>query len=187
MGEDKALLPVDGIPMLRRVYAASRQVLGPEGTIFVVTPWPDRYRPLLFEPECRWVEEPACETPPGPLSGFILGLEPVETEWVLVLACDLPRLDTGVLQAALHSLPQISTSVLAVLPRSDQQSRPWEPLAGFYRTASLDSARQFYAAGGRSFQGWLAGIAVSELPAPPSMLLNCNTPADLERANDASP
>ncbi|MBD2101869.1 molybdenum cofactor guanylyltransferase [Leptolyngbya sp. FACHB-261] len=181
MGQDKALIPIQGVPLLRRVYDVASQC---SSAVWVITPWPERYRPLL--PPCHWVQEvplPGETKPHGPLVGFAQGLAQAETEWVLLLACDLPRLQAPVLQAWAQNL---SPGNLAVVPHEKQG---WQPLCGFYHRDSYPALCNFLAQGGRSFQVWLEEIQAKPLPplssiagADPDMLLNCNLPEDLARA-----
>ena len=48
MGQDKALILIDSVPLLRRVCEAGLQC-SPE--VYVVTAWPDRYQAIV-PPEC---------------------------------------------------------------------------------------------------------------------------------------
>ncbi|MEL6402209.1 MAG: molybdenum cofactor guanylyltransferase [Cyanobacteria bacterium J06626_4] len=183
MGQDKALLRYDGVPLLRRTWDVAQTVTA---DVRVVTPQRDRYRPLL-PPTAQWVIEPS---PPaggraaGPLIAFVRALETVETEWTLLLACDLPNLQGNVLQQWQRLLPQLPSTVIAYLPRRPQG---WEPLCGFYRSACLPSLQQYLTTGRRSFQGWLdqsSEEAQSVMPiadVPVDMLANCNTPQDWQR------
>ncbi|NEQ24815.1 MAG: NTP transferase domain-containing protein, partial [Microcoleus sp. SIO2G3] len=102
-----------------------------------------------------------------------------ETDWVLLLACDLPLLQVQVLQDWATELEKTAPEAIALLPR---QSQRWEPLCGFYRCQCLPLLTQFINEGGRSFQRWLAQHPVQELPVSDTQVLfNCNTPGDLER------
>jgi molybdenum cofactor guanylyltransferase len=172
MGRDKALLAIEGMPLLARVCEMAKQCADP---ILVVTPWVERYGAIVDG--VRWVEEvQQTQEQNGSLIGFMQGLAVVETEWVLLLACDLPNLRAEVLQDWSELLSQ--TEAAALLPKNP--AGWWEPLCGFYRRSSLESLRQYVKAEGRSFQGWLAQVSVYELPvADMQMLLNCNTPEDL--------
>lgn len=178
MGHDKALLPVAGVPMLQRVCQIALQCTP---IVSVITPWGDRYRSIL-PAECHLIGEEwlvGQTHAHGPLLGFAQALATVRTEWVLLLACDLPYLQAPVLQASLRSLPT-DAATIACLPKT---SRGWEPLCGFYRTRCQSSLDRAIARGERSFQGWLADEPVAVLPiSDPRMLLNCNTPADLHHA-----
>ncbi|MCG8367547.1 MAG: NTP transferase domain-containing protein, partial [Pseudanabaenales cyanobacterium] len=44
MGRDKALISIDGIPLLRRVCETALQCTT---QVYVITHWPDRYRTLV--------------------------------------------------------------------------------------------------------------------------------------------
>lgn len=195
MGQDKALLTWQGIPLLRRVCEAA---LACTSQVYVVTPWPDRYRPILPVP-CQFIPETlppdAAEAgSPGPLIGFAQGLTwlhthappqpspldqgdqetPSQEFWVLLLACDLPCLDPERLRTWVNQLPQVAETAIAYLPPN---AKGWEPLCGFYRSSCLKALHAFIQAGGRSFQTWLATHPVDPiLDCPPPMVFNCNTP-----------
>lgn len=192
MGQDKALIQVQGIPLLRRTCQLALQCAS---EVVVVTPWPERYCDLLPS-GCKLVQETSLLTkdggepiPHGPLVGFAQGLAQVQTDWVLLLACDLPRLRVEVLQNWVKAIAKAETvqdhqwsdenssAAIAFLPR---QAKGWEPLCGFYRCRCLPALTDFVEQGGRSFQAWLAQHPVQELGLPDKqMLFNCNTPHDL--------
>lgn len=193
MGRDKALISIWGVPLIQHVCNAAK-ACAPE--VYVVTPWPERYQDILPS-NCFVVREvPSLgeAKPHGPLIGFAQGLSAVlsekkkdasenskipeeEEEWVLLLACDLPRLQGSVLQNWAGQLEHVSDGAIALLPRS---AKGWEPLCGFYRSTCLPVLTEFINRGGRSFQQWLAQHTVQELPlSERELLFNCNTPADL--------
>jgi len=176
MGQDKALIPIQGIPLLQRVCAIAK---GCADTIYIVTPWPERYQNLLL-PGCEFIREVPMfreSLAQGPLVGFAQGLAQVQTEWVLLLACDLPRLRVEVLQEWVTRLDGVGDNAIAALAHNP---KGWEPLCGFYRRHCLPQLLEFINQGGRSFQEWLRQYPVEVLPlAEPEMLFNCNTPEDL--------
>ncbi|NJN21998.1 MAG: molybdenum cofactor guanylyltransferase [Leptolyngbya sp. RL_3_1] len=172
MGRDKALLPCNGQPLIHHLCAVARHCTD---TVAIVTPWGDRYRPLL-PPDIQFIREPIAPAgiPPGPFVAFAQALPQSTTDWVLLLACDLPNLSGPILQQWASQLPQLNASTLAYLPQS---RKGWEPLCGFYRRTCLHSLEAAVSQGHRAFQTWLATIAVQAIPAVlPSQLLNCNTP-----------
>lgn len=188
MGQDKALIEVEGVPLLQRVCSSAQQCTD---QIYIVTPWIERYQPLLHKEfaatttTIRFLHERRVtgEITHSPLTGFLQGLEqlPIEPQrdWVLLLACDLPYLDAGVFQQWVAVLPQIPATVTACLPKNPKGW--WEPLCGLYRTNCQPRVAAFVDESGRSFQRWLSHESVYELPLTNSrMLLNCNTPADLQ-------
>ncbi len=187
MGRDKATILIpsgcapdfDSVPMIRRIYDVVARCQDNDGMlanrIHIVTSWAERYRSIL-PVECHFIPEPQPDR--GPLMGFVSGLTEVRSSWVLLLACDLPNLSTPLLQAWIDRLDSIPAQRMAYLPK--QPDKGWESLCGFYRRSCLDSLSAYIAAGGRSFQGWLAASPVTELPiADRTCLVNCNTPADL--------
>ncbi len=179
MGQDKALIPIQGVPMLQLVCRVAESCAD---TVYIVTPWQERYEHLV-SPKSQFIrevfssEEEATPLPHGPLVGFAQGLTHVQTEWVLLLACDLPKLRVEVLQDWTDRLDSVEDEAIAALAHHD---KGWEPLCGFYRRRCLPTLIEFINQGGRSFQGWLKQHPVQLLPLPePEMLFNCNTPEDL--------
>ena len=180
MGQDKALILIQGVPLLQLVCRVAESCAD---TVYVVTPWQERYEHLL-PPKSQFIREVPLfvETskeplPPGPLVGFAQGLAHVQTEWVLLLACDLPKLRVEVLQEWTARLDSVGDEAIAALAH---HTKGWEPLCGFYRRRCLPTLMEFIDLGGRSFQGWLKQHPVQVLPlSEPEMLFNCNTPEDL--------
>lgn len=185
MGQDKAFIPINGVPLLRRTCEVALQCAD---QVWVVTARSADYR-VIAPPACQFIpEHPIGEDglPQGPLAGFAQGLAHSITTWVLLLACDLPYLQASVLQRWQQQLPQ-ENGAIALLPRSQ---KGWEPLCGFYHRRCLEALNTYLRNGGRSFQTWLnempvQPIAFNALPEmaqqEAQMLFNCNTPADLRR------
>jgi molybdopterin-guanine dinucleotide biosynthesis protein A len=173
MGEDKALICIQGTPLLQQVCHIAQ---GCADTVYIVTPWPERYQHLVL-PNCQFVPEISSPDTQGPLVGFAQGLTQVQTDWVLLLACDLPKLRVEVLQNWAQTLDNLAEDAIASLV---QHTKGWEPLCGFYRRRCLPQLLEFISHGGRSFQQWLQQhqVAVFSLPER-DMLFNCNTPEDL--------
>ncbi len=175
MGRDKATIEIDGVPMLRRIYNAIAACEHIE-SIYVVTPWAQRYETIL-PATCNFI----LEQPPdlGPTIALSQALTVVNSTWVLTLACDLPNLSTSFIQAGIDALPSIPAQSMAYLPK--HKDKGWEPLCGFYRQICCQSLQSYIEADGRSLQGWLKQEMVTELVVTePMQLVNCNTPADLE-------
>ncbi len=177
MGRDKALIHIDGVPLLKKICQVG---LACTSKVYVLTPWPERYEEILPS-GCQGIREvttPGMTESHGPLLGFCQGLIHVDTDWVLLLACDLPQLQVSVLQDWVLELPKVDKDAIAILPRN---AKGWEPLCGFYRRNSLPLAIRFINQGGRSFQKWLTKYPVEELVVKDSQVLfNCNTPEDLK-------
>lgn len=178
MGQDKALLVLDGVPLLRRTWEVA-YALTPD--VRIVTPHRDRYQPYL-PPATQWIEEPllpAHVAPPGPLAALAYALPQVQADWVLLLACDLPNLQAEPLQQWCQVLADLPSAAIAYVPRT---VHGWEPLCSFYRRAGLPALQDYLAIGQRSFQTWLDQSQVVAIPeVPGDLLANCNTPADWQR------
>jgi molybdopterin-guanine dinucleotide biosynthesis protein A len=178
MGQDKALILVDGEPMLRIVCLAAAQVTD-RG--YVVVREAEQYQRAIatnFTTNFTFVIDHCLD---GALVGFSLGIQAITppVDWILLLACDLPNLQGDILQAWAHDLAALPEDAIAYLPRS-LDGKNWEPLCGFYRWQAQISLNQFIEQGGRSFQKWLSNHQVIEIASVPSrMLLNCNKPEDL--------
>ncbi len=191
MGQDKALLDFGAGTLIQHTCGVA---LACTAAVHVVTPWPERYRPLLPDTVGILQEGPlAGEGPLVALTQAVAALQatgaladevssssgehPSLCPWILALACDLPGLTATILQPWINALDALDPATLAYLPK--RQGR-WEPLCGFYRPRCVQSWQPYLAAGGRSFQGWLAEQAVAPIPAvEDAWLTNLNTPADL--------
>lgn len=174
MGQDKALVLWQGVPLIQRVYQVARQCCA---SVYLVTPWPERYQAQLGEPLMLISDELPDQ---GPLMGLRQGLGWVTTPWVLALACDLPNLDPTVLQGWMAQLAGLAPDCLAYVPR--QVTGEWEPLCGFYRREAYGALESYLQAGGRSCLSWLARLTVKEIAIAPQeqeMFRNCNWPEDL--------
>ncbi|MDB9516826.1 molybdenum cofactor guanylyltransferase [Roseofilum reptotaenium CS-1145] len=177
MGQDKALIPWNGVPLLQRVSEVATQCTE---QVYIVTPWPDRYR-AIAPPHCQWIVE--SNPGNGPLVALSQVWERIQHPWILLLGCDLPNLDPTLLQHWIAQLSDIPESTLAVVPI---QGKYWEPLCGFYRPDHQLTLKSFIQNGGSAFQHWLSSIPVQPLPVDAriaQILHNCNTPADLKLSN----
>lgn len=177
MGQDKALITIEGVPLLRQVCKVASKCTS---KVYVVTPWLERYQEILPH-GCLLIREvplPGETKLHGPLIGFAQGLVHTKTDWVLLLACDLPNLEVDVLHSWASALKTVPADAIAFLSK---QPKGWEPLCGFYRRQCLPQLTQFINCGGRSFQHWLAQHTVQELPVlDHKIFFNCNTPDDLQ-------
>ena len=172
MGQDKALLLWDGVPLLQRVCQVASHCCE---SVYGITPWPDRYRAIVSS--VTWLSEP--HPGEGPLVALAQGLGQISTEWVWLLGCDLPQLQASIAQQWITQLDQCPADIQAVVPH---QASGWEPLCGFYRATAQPYLQAFIDQGGRSFQRWLTQVPVQAIPMTAEtekMVWNCNSPSDL--------
>lgn len=208
MGQDKALLKLpNGQSLLsrtvevgRRLCLASAECGVDEETLqrsaaetqqvsaIVVTPWPERYQPLFSAP-VDWIED---TQEAGPLAGFAQAWPKIQSDWCLLLACDLPNLDVGILSKWWQWLETLAfeASFQASLVRREGR---WEPLCGFYHRSCLESLERHLEEGNsptkrqgqRDFQSWLSRLNIATYTDVPSeMLFNCNRPSDWAKISE---
>lgn len=174
MGQDKALLTIGNNTLLSQICLVA---IPCASQVYVVTPWIEKYQDIL-PPDCQLVKEQLVLDARSntPLIGFAQGLQLVKTEWVLLLACDLPQLSVSQVKQWSQALTTVLPSEIAFLPRN---IKGWEPLCGFYRQDCLSLLEAYIKGGGKSFQSWLGQHPVKELSlSDRTCLFNCNTPAD---------
>lgn len=175
MGTNKALLAVAGQPLIARTAARVRALC--DG-IVVVTNTPDVYQFLVSDFGAVLVADayPAR----GSLVGLYSGLRAVQTPLALALACDMPLLNLGLLQAMIG----LAVDCDAVVPRMEGQA---EPLHAIYRPATCAPAvLRHLEAGDRRMVSFLPDVQVRYLDAAdveaydPQRLsfVNVNTPAE---------
>lgn len=175
MGQDKALLKIEGKTLLARTVAIAATLTD---QIWISTPWRNSYQQYFTE-TIQWLDDSQQE---GPVVALCQSLQTMpQREWVLVLACDLPHLNQTQLEKWMVALETVPASCGAALVK---QKNWYEPLCGFYRFSMHTSLEQFVKNGDRSFQKWLATEQVFELAIDdPKMLFNCNTPTDFATLN----
>lgn len=178
-GGDKALVELDGIPLLVRAADALREAFERPPVVAARTDdRADRYRQFL--PDADFVpDDPDFE---GPLAGLLGAARTVETEWVFVAGCDMPHLSPS---AIVSLAERVGEGVDAVAVEADGFV---EPLHAFYRrTAVLDVAGSLPGdAGLRALPKRLP--RVERVPggngALAASLENVNTPDDLDALRD---
>jgi molybdopterin-guanine dinucleotide biosynthesis protein A len=172
MGQDKALLSFQGLSFLENTCLIAQDCAE---QVYVITSWPERYE-LIMPKSCQIINEPLPVQ--GPLFAFAYGLSVATTDWILLLACDLPLLTAGIIQEWSQLLAILPENAIALVPRSGDR---WEPLCAFYHRRCLESLQTYLNRGGTSFQKWLDVAPVEELIIDNAeILFNCNTPEDLE-------
>jgi molybdenum cofactor guanylyltransferase len=166
MGTDKALLEIDGVPLLQKIHGIAASVT--DRVYVIASPRPG------FPVD--WQYLPETHPGQGPLVAFAAGLEQVEGDWALLLACDLPYLDSAAVQRWCQELETVPEEAIAYLY---PHPKGWEALCGFYRPRCLPSLKNWIAGGGRSFQPWLAQeIVAAMIETDRRFFINWNRPQD---------
>lgn len=176
MGQDKAQLRLGSETILERIVrqlsAATTSVTlvgGPPADVSLPS------TPDIYE---KW----------GALGGIHAALSVAETDWIIVIACDLP-FATGELFERLKSFAD--ESVDAVVPMQ-QDGRPQPVCALYRRETCLPEIERLISAGEHTPRALLASVRtryvqfaqLSDLSGAENFFLNLNTPEDFERAKE---
>ena len=178
LGRDKAIEPLGGEPLIRRVLARVAQVT--DETVVVLNDAARAAELPLSEDVVAAVDRyPGA----GSLGGIFTGLEAARADWALVVACDMPFLNVPLLRLIL-SLRAGRDAVVPVI-----EGRP-EPTHAVYSKVCLPHIGRRLQANdlkiSRFFEDvdveYLPQRAVEELDADHLSFFNVNTEQDLERA-----
>ncbi|MBE0476360.1 MAG: formate dehydrogenase accessory sulfurtransferase FdhD [Coriobacteriia bacterium] len=182
MGVDKTLLPLDGVPLLRRVVDAVGEACE---RVVVVTNRPEAVEGVELP---AGIEVLADDIPfQGPLGGLATALAHAgDGGWVLAVAADMPWVAPGIVRA----LWEAREGVQVVVPVTDKGP---EPLLALYHASVLPAAERALATGRRRLVSVFSEVAVAEVPAEalrgadPALrsLVNVNTPSDLADVREA--
>jgi len=179
MGSDKALLELHGQRMLERVHRTMASLFG---STLLVTNQPERYR---FLP-CPAVPDQFVGA--GSLAGIHAALTHATTEWVFIVACDMPLLSPAVIRY----LCSLSEGCEIVVPES---SSGLEPLHALYHRSCLpEMAAMLSGSRKRIVELYdlkktrrVAWHEIAPLPGSDDTFLNLNTPAEFQAASDTLP
>jgi molybdenum cofactor guanylyltransferase len=178
LGRDKAVEPIGGQPLIGRVIQRVRQVAQ---DIVVVVADQERGRALPLGDGVRIAVDIYPDK--GSLGGIFSGLSAAPQPWALVVACDMPFLNLGLL-GRLVSLRDGVDAVVPVL-----EGRP-EPTHALYSRACLPHIEARLQADDLKISGFFDEVRVRYVPEEdiarfdPDFLsfFNVNSPPDLERA-----
>jgi molybdopterin-guanine dinucleotide biosynthesis protein A len=177
MGQDKALAPFLGAPLIQRV---AERLAGLGGELLVTTNHPEAYTflPARLAPDLLPGR--------GALGGLYTALSAASQPLVAVVACDMPFVSASLLSALQDRLLE-SRGDLAI-PRSPEGLEPFH--AVYRRESCLPLVKASLEAGLRRVDSWFAGAQI-EYFMPEEVgrydpcgiaFFNVNTPADLQRA-----
>ncbi len=181
-GVDKGLQPLHGEPLALHVL---RRVAPQTGAMLIsANRHPDRYA-ALGAPFGATVVADTLAGFPGPLAGLLAGLRAAQTEFVLSVPCDSPRLPTDLAQRLADALETRHASIATVTTVDAHGHASLHPVFALLRTALADDLSAFLDAGERKVRAWYANHTAVEVPfADGRAFYNANSLqelADLER------
>ncbi|HEY8093734.1 MAG TPA: molybdenum cofactor guanylyltransferase [Acidimicrobiales bacterium] len=167
MGRDKALIEVDGVPMVLRVAAALERA----GAEPVLAVGGDSAALTALGLRCVPDRHPG----QGPLGGLLTAFAALDGhQLVAAAATDLPWLTPQVVGALVDAIGPHA----AALARTSSV----EPLCGVWRVAAAAPAlTEAFAGGERAVHRAVADLDVVVVEVPPEALRNVNEPEDLGR------
>ena len=143
MGSDKALLTIEGIPLLQRVINAAHTLADAR---IIISNSPTTHSPFL------WPLFPDRFPDAGPLGGLATALHHATTSHLLLLACDMPNLTPPLLQYLIDQ-PRASHGV--IIPEDENGL---QPLCAVYSRSVLPLAEDTIEQGQLSMQTFVGRI-----------------------------
>lgn len=117
----------------------------------------------------------------GPLGGVLTALDHLGDRWVLVVSCDLPRLEATTVAAlvarASAAADDPTGPVDVVMATTDRD----QPLCAVWAPWCADVLRQAFTGGERSLRRVIPALRVARVPADAVELADVDTPEDLRR------
>ena len=150
MGQDKALMPFLGRPLIERQVERLRAL---DAGLLVVTNRPEAYAFLnvpLYPDRVQGL---------GPLGGLLTAFEAAESLMVGVVACDMPFLNPSLLQAQGEMLEREGADV--VIPRSPEGLEPMHAI--YRRERCLPAVQRALEAGQRKMTAWFSDVIMREM------------------------
>ena len=168
-GRDNGLVPWRGEPLVAHVQ---RVVRGLSDDVVISC----NRNQALYRPYADQLVGDAEVDFPGPLAGVIAGLKVARHEWVAVLACDAPLVDSVLIEDLLKLAVEHDSAAMV------RQGGYWQPMFSVLPRRVLAVLEQAWAAGERSLQKALLVGAVQglECAQDDQRLSNFNSPELLQ-------
>ncbi len=174
MGQNKALIPFGGTTLVEHV---AKIVADAAGSVALIGD-PDRLGHLglpVFADEL-----PSC----GPASGIYTALRVTETDWNLVLACDMPAVSAEVLRELLRETGASARNCIAAVGPYGQP----EPLCAVYHRRCLPALARAIRDKRLKMRDLIKEMGAVWIRVDAAALVNVNTPAEwAEFEGGASP
>jgi molybdopterin-guanine dinucleotide biosynthesis protein A len=176
MGQDKAQLRLGSETMLERLATRLSAVTS---SVTLVG------RPQTYE-GYRLPNVPDIHENWGALGGIHAALSAAKTDWIIVIACDLPFVTRELFERLKSFADESIDSIVPMQP----DGRPQPVCALYRRETCLPEIERLVSAGEHTPRALLTNVRtrhvqfaeLSDLPGAENFFLNLNTPEDFERA-----
>ncbi|HET8747043.1 MAG TPA: molybdenum cofactor guanylyltransferase MobA [Ramlibacter sp.] len=182
-GADKGLQNFRGIPlamhtMLRLAPQVGEMMINANRNLaayesFGVPVWPDTMSDF-----------------PGPLAGFLTGLERCETPYLVTVPCDTPLFPPDLVARLAEALEREDAEIAMAAAREEDGSVRTQPVFSLLRQELMEDLVRFTQGGGRKIDAWTGQHRTVVVPFDragddPSAFFNANTLAELHRLEQA--
>ncbi|MFY9618286.1 MAG: molybdenum cofactor guanylyltransferase [Pyrinomonadaceae bacterium] len=180
MGQDKAQMRLGPETMLERLAAQ----LAPVTSSVTLVGNPQAYvghsLPTIPDVYEKW----------GALGGIHAALSAAKTDWIIVIACDLPFVTRSLFDRLKSFADESPNEVIDSIVPIQPDGRPQPVCALYRREACLPEIERLVSAGEHTPRALLANVRtrfvqfpeLGDLPGAENFFLNLNTPGDFERA-----
>lgn len=122
---------------------------------------------------------------PGPLAGFLAGLEHGQSPWLLTVPCDTPRFPLDLLERLAQATEREGADLALPLGRDDDGRLRRQPVFCLLRRELRASLHNYLQDGGRKIDDWIASqrhvaVAFDATGDDPRAFYNANTLAELQ-------
>lgn len=163
-GSDKALILVDGEPLIRRAHRLLAQVV--DEIVIAVGPQGRTY-------EVKALQIPDRREDAGPLAGIEAAFEATTAQRLFVLAVDLPLIEMGDLQEIVNQFHHPLT-----FARDEKTGRD-QPLCSIWHRSLQLPLTTYLNQGNRSVMGFISSYPSSKVDLSDGRLINVNFKSDL--------
>lgn len=131
---------------------------------------------------------------PGPLAGFLTGMERCETPYLVTVPCDSPRFPLDLVARLAAALEREQADIaMAAAPEADDDGQlrlRTQPVFCLLRVDLLESLTRFTQGGGRKIDAWTGqhktvAVPFDEPGDDPLAFSNANTLAELKQLEDS--
>jgi molybdopterin-guanine dinucleotide biosynthesis protein A len=179
-GVDKGLQPLQGMPLAMHVLWR----LAPQCQDVII----NANRNLgAYEGMGRTVVPDASGDFQGPLAGMMAGLPYCDTEWMMAVPCDTPRLPADLVERLLQAATSANAVVAMPVTTEPDGREQTHPVFLLMRSELYESLHQYMQGGGRKIDRWTDTLPCVTVPFPQaSDFFNANTLAELHELEQST-